>query len=442
MRLCSSLIDACFASQVTLYCFLFGERPFQSVNMRELYAEIREQEPVLFRVGQAGTTTGAKLQRVSDDVVALLHRLLDKNPVTRASVRTLRSDAWITGHGTEPLCLAQEVTVVGMRPDGGVASRRVSSPAIALSPIHTRGHGSLAPSPLLTGEDGTDASTRASPMRLLFVPSPNMRVRTGSAPHPRTTTPTKPEHPRGKRASLHALMGTPPARHTPAAPTTVVAPAIDITGAALAEECPGDTAAGPPTPRDVLPRRVRIRQRFAQYQHASPRTKLNPPTETMIGAKGAVKFAPAKHYHGDAVGRKATNKLTPCADSTNPLSQHSRRLNPPSVSATGGHGGGEGGLESLAERERNRASATGGAPAGDGAAPPAQAPASVGPSGVPGTPTLAATFSRLSVARTVSPWRSPIVVKSAGRPGASASLALRKRVQRPGFLDNVKESVV
>lgn len=47
---------------VTLYCFLFGERPFQSVHMRELYAEIRTVEPYCLQqqIGKKDLPTAVK----------------------------------------------------------------------------------------------------------------------------------------------------------------------------------------------------------------------------------------------------------------------------------------------------------------------------------------------------------------------------------------------
>eukprot|EP00041_Stephanoeca_diplocostata_P005451 m.62216 g.62216 ORF g.62216 m.62216 type:complete len:639 (-) comp15792_c0_seq11:1708-3624(-) len=374
-----------WAMGVTLYCFLFGERPFQSVNMRELYAEIRENEPALFRMtpgvhsrlGQSAAES--KLQHVSHNAVLLLRKLLDKNPATRASLQTLSRDDWITSGGTEPLCLSQDVTVVGTTVDGGVACRRVSSPAIAPSPKHMHTRSTSVTSPLPVLPDGANAPpTPVSPMRLLFVPSPNMRVRTGSAPHPRTVS-THPGRPR---------------QHTR---------------------------------RDQVPRS------HEQPQTASPRGILNAPTETMIGVGGAVKFAPPKHYHGGAARMKPSRVSETCTASS--ITQP-RQLNPPSVSENIDH-------QLSPERIRGLAPAASDSSATkkDRIVPPARGrdgrkvmPASTTPSGV--------TVSRLAVSRNVSPWRSPVVVKSRGRPGTSTALTLRQRMQRPGFLDNVKESVV
>ncbi|KAG2202363.1 kinase-like domain-containing protein [Mucor mucedo] len=74
---------------VTLYCMIFGKTPFVSGNLLELYDMIKEA-PIEYG-------------SISGNLLDLFHRILDRNPDTRITMRELRNHAWITNDGTETM---------------------------------------------------------------------------------------------------------------------------------------------------------------------------------------------------------------------------------------------------------------------------------------------------------------------------------------------------
>ncbi|OAD07968.1 hypothetical protein MUCCIDRAFT_154806 [Mucor lusitanicus CBS 277.49] len=80
---------------VTLYCMIFGKTPFVSGNLLELYEMIKEA-PIEYG------------DDLSDNLLDLFHRILDKNPDTRITMRELREHPWITNDGTETMLSEEE----------------------------------------------------------------------------------------------------------------------------------------------------------------------------------------------------------------------------------------------------------------------------------------------------------------------------------------------
>ncbi|KAI9360180.1 kinase-like domain-containing protein [Pilaira anomala] len=74
---------------VTLYCMIFGKTPFISTSLLELYDLIKD-EPIDF-----GDKSGHLLD--------LFHKILDRNPDTRITMKELREHPWVTNNGTETM---------------------------------------------------------------------------------------------------------------------------------------------------------------------------------------------------------------------------------------------------------------------------------------------------------------------------------------------------
>ncbi|EPB86469.1 CAMKK/CAMKK-META protein kinase [Mucor circinelloides 1006PhL] len=75
---------------VTLYCMIYGKTPFVSSNLLELYEMIKDA-PIEYG------------DDLSDNLLDLFHRILDRNPDTRITMRELREHPWITNDGTETM---------------------------------------------------------------------------------------------------------------------------------------------------------------------------------------------------------------------------------------------------------------------------------------------------------------------------------------------------
>lgn len=75
---------------VTLYCMIFGKTPFISTNLLELYELIKEQ-PIEYG------------DNLSPELLDLFHKILDRNPDTRITMKELRNHPWITNNGTETM---------------------------------------------------------------------------------------------------------------------------------------------------------------------------------------------------------------------------------------------------------------------------------------------------------------------------------------------------
>jgi len=83
-----------WASGVTLAYLTSGEMPFWSDNMPDIWRQIKEDSPKL-------------APHLSAELIAILGRMLHKNPRQRPTVAELRQDAWVTNNGAEPM-LQQE----------------------------------------------------------------------------------------------------------------------------------------------------------------------------------------------------------------------------------------------------------------------------------------------------------------------------------------------
>ncbi|KAF9428015.1 hypothetical protein BGZ94_003619 [Podila epigama] len=82
---------------VTLYCLRYGRLPFVSSNIIDLNRIIRENDFDL---------PGEQDPRF----IALMHRLLEKDPSKRITIDELRDDPWLTNDGNEPLLSKDENT--------------------------------------------------------------------------------------------------------------------------------------------------------------------------------------------------------------------------------------------------------------------------------------------------------------------------------------------
>ncbi|KAI8333927.1 kinase-like domain-containing protein [Chlamydoabsidia padenii] len=82
---------------VTLYCLVYGHLPYSSTNLIELMDKINN-DPVDYSGNQS----------ISDDLLDVLKRCLDKDPSTRITMQTLRQHPWVTRHGTDLLISEEE----------------------------------------------------------------------------------------------------------------------------------------------------------------------------------------------------------------------------------------------------------------------------------------------------------------------------------------------
>ncbi|XP_038563417.1 calcium/calmodulin-dependent protein kinase kinase 1 isoform X3 [Micropterus salmoides] len=86
-----------WAMGVTLYCFVFGKCPFIDEYILALHNKIRTK-PVDF----------PEIPKISEELQALILRMLDKNPDTRITIPEIKMDQWVTQGGTDPLPLEEE----------------------------------------------------------------------------------------------------------------------------------------------------------------------------------------------------------------------------------------------------------------------------------------------------------------------------------------------
>ncbi|CEP07308.1 hypothetical protein [Parasitella parasitica] len=80
---------------VTLYCMIYGKTPFTSGNLLELYEMIKEA-PIEYGGDH------------SENLLDLFHKILDRNPDTRITMKELREHPWITNDNTEAMLSAEE----------------------------------------------------------------------------------------------------------------------------------------------------------------------------------------------------------------------------------------------------------------------------------------------------------------------------------------------
>ncbi|XP_076452466.1 uncharacterized protein LOC143288077 isoform X2 [Babylonia areolata] len=94
-----------WAMGVTLYCFVFGQVPFQEEYILGLHKKILTERVVF-----------PESPSISTDLQRLILRMLDKNPDTRITLSEIKEDPWVTMRGAWPLlthtkdCTLIEVT--------------------------------------------------------------------------------------------------------------------------------------------------------------------------------------------------------------------------------------------------------------------------------------------------------------------------------------------
>ncbi|KAF7730196.1 hypothetical protein EC973_002804 [Apophysomyces ossiformis] len=80
---------------ITLYCLVYGQPPFTSTNLVELY-EMIKSNPVPYP------------KDLDPDLLDLLAKLLEKDPEKRITMPELRVHPWVTRHGEDPLISEEE----------------------------------------------------------------------------------------------------------------------------------------------------------------------------------------------------------------------------------------------------------------------------------------------------------------------------------------------
>ncbi|OXV09372.1 hypothetical protein Egran_02865 [Elaphomyces granulatus] len=88
---------------VTLYCLRYGRIPFEKQSIFELYESIKNDEVNLG-------------EETDEDFKDLLHRILQKDPAKRITMRELRDHPWVTKGGTDALLSAEENTAEILEP--------------------------------------------------------------------------------------------------------------------------------------------------------------------------------------------------------------------------------------------------------------------------------------------------------------------------------------
>eukprot|EP01137_Pigoraptor_chileana_P037208 Opistho-2@33934 len=86
-----------WAMGITLYCFVFGRCPWVSANIIELYEKIRTEELPF-----------PKTRAIDPRLKDLFHRMLDKDPHTRASIAEIKEHPWVTQDGANPVPTFEE----------------------------------------------------------------------------------------------------------------------------------------------------------------------------------------------------------------------------------------------------------------------------------------------------------------------------------------------
>ncbi|KAG0283378.1 hypothetical protein BGZ96_012261 [Linnemannia gamsii] len=84
---------------VTLYCIRYGTLPYVSESILEMHRVIREED---YQIPNEETE--------DPRFVALIHKLLDKDPAKRITIEQLRTDPWVTNNEREPLISKDENT--------------------------------------------------------------------------------------------------------------------------------------------------------------------------------------------------------------------------------------------------------------------------------------------------------------------------------------------
>ncbi|KAG9063501.1 hypothetical protein KI688_004385 [Linnemannia hyalina] len=84
---------------VTLYCIRYGTLPYVSESILEMHRVIREED---YQIPNEETEDPL--------FVALIHKLLEKDPAKRITIDQLRTDPWVTNSDREPLVSKDENT--------------------------------------------------------------------------------------------------------------------------------------------------------------------------------------------------------------------------------------------------------------------------------------------------------------------------------------------
>ncbi|XP_038058645.1 calcium/calmodulin-dependent protein kinase kinase 1-like isoform X2 [Patiria miniata] len=86
-----------WAIGITLYCFIFGQVPFQDSFILGLHSKIRNL-PLPFPEDKP----------IPDDVKDLILKMLEKDPDKRIKIPEIKLHTWVTRHGEEPLPTEEE----------------------------------------------------------------------------------------------------------------------------------------------------------------------------------------------------------------------------------------------------------------------------------------------------------------------------------------------
>ncbi|KAJ3026405.1 UNVERIFIED_CONTAM: Calcium/calmodulin-dependent protein kinase kinase 1, partial [Siphonaria sp. JEL0065] len=84
---------------VTLFCLVHGYCPFEDECIPDLYSKICNNDPMIS-------------SKLSNELRALIYDMLNKNPNQRPTIRQIRTHAWVTNFGKEPLISESENCVI------------------------------------------------------------------------------------------------------------------------------------------------------------------------------------------------------------------------------------------------------------------------------------------------------------------------------------------
>lgn len=91
---------------VTLFCWKFGTLPFAETNLIQLCNDIMHKRPVLLDPANPANRRG----ECTPNLLDLLDRLLEKDPVRRIDMDAVRAHAWVTCEGEDELLSVEENT--------------------------------------------------------------------------------------------------------------------------------------------------------------------------------------------------------------------------------------------------------------------------------------------------------------------------------------------
>lgn len=100
-----------WALGVTLYALVFGQVPFVGDNVPAVYERIRADQlrfPDESGHCTADAQSAAPAALISEPLRQLIVRMLHKDPAQRATVPQIKTDAWVTSNGEQPLPSEEE----------------------------------------------------------------------------------------------------------------------------------------------------------------------------------------------------------------------------------------------------------------------------------------------------------------------------------------------